>query len=104
MMLTQLVWGLNGGFRYDAIGSFERIPYGVQGTGSALATSILDNQVEFKTHPSNFKELSLKETVELVKDVFTSIGERDIYTGDFVDLYIITKDGTTHEKFDLKLD
>jgi len=33
------VWG------YDAIGSYERVPYVVNGSGSALATSILDNQV-----------------------------------------------------------
>eukprot|EP00474_Spongospora_subterranea_P008481 CRZ08939.1 hypothetical protein [Spongospora subterranea] len=91
-------------YGYDAIGSFERIPYNVQGSGAALATSILDNQVEFKSHPSNKKVLNADETVTLVKDVFSSIGERDIYTGDEVDIYLITKYGTKHEKFQLKLD
>lgn len=37
--------GAGAVFGYDAIGSFERIPYGVTGSGSALITSILDNQV-----------------------------------------------------------
>jgi len=96
--------GAGACYGYDAIGSFERVPYGVQGSGSAIATSILDNQIECKTHPQNKKDLSVTETLQLVKDVFTSIGERDIYTGDSVDIYVITKDGTKYESFKLKAD
>lgn len=91
-------------FGYDAIGSFERAPYCVTGSGSALITSILDNQVEFKTQPKNFHELSIDECLSLVKDVMTSAGERDIYTGDSVDIVIISKDGMKEEKFQLKRD
>lgn len=92
------VWG------YDAIGSFERMPYCVTGSGTQLITSLLDNQVCFKTQPSNFKDLSVEETVDLLKDCFTCAGERDIYTGDFVDIAVITKEGSKFEKFELKLD
>lgn len=91
-------------FGYDAVGSFERVPYCVTGSGSALVTSLLDNQVCFKTNPSNFKKLSLEETIALVKDAFTSCGERDIYTGDSVNLAIITKEGVRYERFELKKD
>lgn len=91
-------------FGYDAVGSFERVPYCCTGSGSALVTSLLDNQVMCKTHPSNFKELSLEETLALVKDAFTSCGERDIYTGDSVNLAIITKAGIKYETFELKKD
>ena len=96
--------GAGAVFGYDAIGSFERIPYGVTGSGSALITSILDNQVEFKTHLANFKHLSQDECLTLIKDVMTSAGERDIYTGDSVDIVIISKDGMKEEKFQLKKD
>ncbi len=47
---------------------------------------------------------NVDETLELVKDIFASAGERDIYTGDFVDIYVITKDGTKYEQFPLKKD
>jgi 20S proteasome subunit beta 6 len=49
-------------------------------------------------------ELTLPEVEDLVKDAFNSAGERDIYTGDFVDTFVITKDGAQMKKFDLKLD
>jgi 20S proteasome subunit beta 6 len=91
-------------FGYDAIGSFERMPYCVTGSASALITSILDNQVAFKTQKKNEKNLTVEETIDLVKDVFTCAGERDIYTGDSVDIAIITKDGIKIERFELKKD
>lgn len=31
-------------------------------------------------------------------------GERDIYTGDYVDILIITKDGVRQEKMELRFD
>jgi len=96
--------GTGAVYGYDAIGSFERIPYGVTGTGSALITSLLDNQVAFFTQSKNKQDLSLQETVDLVKDCFTVCCERDIYTGDFADLRIITKDGIQNEQFPLKKD
>ncbi len=97
--------GAGAVFGYDAIGSFERIPYGVTGSGSALMTSILDNQVAFKTHPRNARALSVEQCLDLVKDVMTAAGERDIYTGDSVDIVIISsKDGMKCEKFELKKD
>eukprot|EP00744_Colponema_vietnamica_P002372 GILI01003737.1.p1 GENE.GILI01003737.1~~GILI01003737.1.p1 ORF type:complete len:238 (+),score=72.98 GILI01003737.1:73-786(+) len=91
-------------FSYDAIGSFERIEYGVTGSGSSLMLSVLDNQVAQSNQLHKRPEPTLGETVDIVKDCITSAGERDIYTGDFVDIYKITPAGIEYEKFDLKLD
>jgi len=92
------IWG------YDAIGSFESSPYCVTGSGSALITSILDNQIEFKTQPQNKRDLSLDEALTVFKDSFICAGERDIYTGDSVDYAIITPEGATLHSFKLKID
>ena len=49
-------------------------------------------------------DLSLEETVNLVKDAFYSAGERDIRTGDAVEICIITKDGVRVETYPLNID
>ena len=48
--------------------------------------------------------LSLEKAVALVKDVFISAAERDIYTGDGILINIITKDGVKTESFPLRRD
>jgi 20S proteasome subunit beta 6 len=96
--------GVGKVYGYDAIGSFEEIPYGCVGSSMHLVTSLLDNQVGFKTQPSNRRDLTLEETVDLVKDALTVAGERDIYTGDTADIWVITAAGTHKSTFPLKRD
>lgn len=91
-------------FSYDAVGSFERQKYSAQGTGSNLVIPMLDSQVGWKNVYGLKAELSLEAALDVVKDSMTSAGERDIYTGDSVDIYIVRADGITEEKLELKLD
>lgn len=48
--------------------------------------------------------LTLEKAKMVMKDVFISAAERDIYTGDSVILNIITKDGVKTETYDLRKD
>lgn len=48
--------------------------------------------------------LPLERAIQLVKDAFTSATERDIHTGDYLEIFLVTKDGVRVEKFDLKKD
>jgi len=96
-------------FTYDAIGSYERTGYSCQGSGQALIMPVLDNQLKAVSpllHPpvSAATPLSEAEALDLVKDCFASAGERDIYTGDSVDICIITAAGVRHKTLQLKLD
>jgi len=80
-------------YGYDAIGSYDKLTYGVQGSGSELGAPILDNQ--FVGH--NFLVKTLPDDVnrveETAKDIINSIAERDIYTGDGVEIVIIDRTG-----------
>jgi 20S proteasome subunit beta 6 len=92
-------------YGYDAIGSYQSVEVGAMGTGQTLIQPLLDNQVAYKNHqlvPET--DLDLDRALSLVKDSFTSAGERDIYTGDSVEIAIITKDGIRYEELPLKLD
>ncbi|KAL0479022.1 26S proteasome subunit beta-1 [Acrasis kona] len=92
-------------YGYDAIGSYQSVEVGAMGTGQSLIQPLLDNQVAYKNHqlvPS--KELDLERALSLVKDSFTSAGERDIYTGDSVEIAIITQEGIKYETLQLKQD
>lgn len=46
----------------------------------------------------------MAEAIELCKEAFVTAGERDMYTGDAVEIYAITPAGVTHELFQLKKD
>lgn len=48
--------------------------------------------------------LTKEKAVALVKDVFTSAAERDVYTGDAVVIHLITNDGIREDSFPLRRD
>merc|ERR1712137_836564 len=94
-------------YSYDPVGNYERVRVNVTGSGESLIQPLLDNQFERQHQQSAPKppplnvDLSLEDTVELVKDAFTSAGERDIFTGDDCEICVITKDGVKIETFPL---
>ena len=92
-------------YSYDAVGSFEKVKYSASGSGQQLMIPLMDNQVGKKNQLfPNEKDLTPEDAVELLKDAFTSAGERDIYTGDSVDICRIDSRGVEFIKFELKED
>ena len=91
-------------YHYDAIGSFERVPYTTSGSGSSLVMSVLDAQIAKGNQTVDTPPLDKRGIVELAKDVLSSVGERDIHTGDYAEIFLIDASGVTPTRFDLKLD
>ena len=89
-------------FGYDAIGSFDEMKSGVQGSGQQLSIAVLDNQMigSNRTDKYEFKG----DPVHLIKDFFNSVAERDIHTGDHVLIWDLSPSGITQSTFKLRAD
>jgi 20S proteasome subunit beta 6 len=92
-------------YHFDVVGSFQREQYRADGTAQELIQPLLDNQVGLKnqTDPDR-TPISLDRALRLVRDGFNVATERDIYTGDAVEVHIITRDGVRVETFELRKD
>lgn len=91
-------------YHYDAIGSFERVPYTTSGSGSSLVMSVLDNKIAKTNQLIQGAALSKVDIIELCKDVISSVGERDIYTGDDAEIFTVDASGISKQDFELKKD
>ena len=91
-------------YGYDAIGSFERMEHGSQGSGKSLVQSILDNQVSKNNQLIKGEPLTLHQAIDLCKDVITSAAERDIYTGDAATVVVLTSKEVLTTKLELRKD
>lgn len=96
-------------FTYDAVGSYERTNYSCQGSGQALIMPVLDNQLKTVSPlvlpaVSSATPLSEEEAIYLIKECFATAAERDIYTGDKVELYIMNAEGVRKEEMELRKD
>ena len=90
-------WAEEGEFlcySYDAVGSFEKFPYGCQGSGMQLIAPVFD-----KIYDKN-PNINVEDAKNLMLEIMNGVAQRDIYTGDAVELMILKADGefTTEEQ------
>uniref|UniRef100_A0A8C5PB25 Proteasome 20S subunit beta 1 n=1 Tax=Leptobrachium leishanense TaxID=445787 RepID=A0A8C5PB25_9ANUR len=92
-------------YSFDPVGSYQRDSYKAGGSASAMLQPLLDNQIGYK-NMQNAEQLplTLEKAIQLVKDVFISAAERDVYTGDALKICVVTKDGIKEESISLRKD
>jgi 20S proteasome subunit beta 6 len=78
-------------YSYDPIGHCERATHRATGSSGHLLQPLLDNQVDFKNQSSIVvrPKMTITRAVDILHDIFVSAAERDIHTGDFVEIYVI---------------
>ncbi|KGG49923.1 beta type subunit of proteasome [Mitosporidium daphniae] len=90
-------------YSYDPVGSFEREPFRAGGSAAALIQPFLDNQLG-KDSSGNQRILTQEKAIAVARDAFDAATERDIYTGDNLDVWVINAHGASMERFPLKRD
>lgn len=95
-------------YHYDPVGSFEAHRYSVSGSSSALIQPLLDHLVGRKyidgLTARDDVNLTLDQALSIMKDLFVSAGERDIYVGDEVEIQIVTRSGIQVQRIQLRKD
>lgn len=69
-----------------------------------MGAPILDNQFVGHNHLVKTLPVNLEDVIATGKDIINSIAERDIYTGDGVELVIIDKNGVRVERSKVRRD
>lgn len=96
-------------YTYDAVGSFERTTYAAQGSGQKLIIPLLDELLGgniFGTNRTDVRPaMTADAAVEMIKEAFVTAGERDIHTGDAVEILVMRKGlPSSSSRFELKKD
>ncbi|EIJ87597.1 20S proteasome subunit beta 6 [Nematocida parisii] len=94
-------------FSYDPVGSYQETPCRCNGSGTTMLQPMLDSWITRKNwHCEEGKDYvcTEEEVISLVKDVFNSVAETDVKTGDGLEVYVIKKDGITREEYPLRSD
>mmetsp|Transcript_21593 Transcript_21593/g.24014 ORF Transcript_21593/g.24014 Transcript_21593/m.24014 type:complete len:243 (+) Transcript_21593:13-741(+) len=91
-------------YGYDAVGSYDRVNCGSMGSGSELVTPILDNQVKDHNVLEPLAPTDVDAVENVLRDAMHAATERDIYTGDNLEMVTIDKDGVRIEKEAMRRD
>ena len=83
-------------YGYDAIGSYGPDKALSQGSGGHMIIPYLDSEFVGYNNPIQDKKApkSIEEAVEIVYKAFVGAAERDIYTGDSCEIWVLDKSGT----------
>jgi 20S proteasome subunit beta 6 len=93
-------------YGYDAIGSYGPDRALAQGSGAHMILPFLDAEVSGYNNPNQSQKppLSPERAVELVYEAFKAAAERDIYTGDKLEIILLDKNGAKTEWRQLRRD
>lgn len=93
-------------YGYDAIGSYGSDRALAQGSGAHMILPYLDAEVTGYNNPKHSEKppLSIERAVEIVETAFRSAAERDIYTGDKLEILVVSREGVRKEWRQLRRD
>lgn len=92
-------------FGYDPLGHYEKRSYACAGSGEEYIYPFFDSVIARKdlTCP-HVQVMEIEDAIEITKDAYISAAERDIFTGDHVNIRIIDENGIDYDEITLRKD
>ncbi|KAM0677958.1 Proteasome subunit beta type-1 [Binucleata daphniae] len=91
-------------FSYDPVGSYANTDCRVDGSGACMLQPLLDSKISNKNRADGGEELSVEDVEKLVTIGFVSVAERDVKTGDFLEMLVIDQNSVREKKMPLRFD
>ncbi|ELQ74504.1 20S proteasome, regulatory subunit beta type PSMB1/PRE7 [Trachipleistophora hominis] len=92
-------------YSFDPIGSYEQVMCKCYGSASPMIQPLLDSTImKYNQENASYQSLCMEESVELTKKAFFAAAERDVNTGDYLQIVVYKRDGVNEELVDLRKD
>lgn len=89
-------------YTYDPVGNYSESTCRVDGSGTVFIQPILDSMIDGKNNGTVVENLD--EAVRLIKTAFISCAERDVRTGDFMEMVVLTEEKAERTIMSLRFD
>ncbi|KAM0687661.1 Proteasome subunit beta type-6 [Conglomerata obtusa] len=103
-----LICGFHDGkayvYSYDPVGSYASTSCRVDGSGACMVQPLLDSRLTFNNWEGEKEDVTIDDVLDIVKVAFTSVAERDVKTGDFLELFVISENEVKEFKHTLRFD
>ncbi|EOB11142.1 Proteasome subunit beta type-1 [Nosema bombycis CQ1] len=91
-------------YRYDPVGGYEDVNVICNGSGAPLIQPLLDSFIDLKNWHGDKPVIDREYAIRIVVKAFDAASERDVKTGDGLELYIMTKDEIKRDFMSLRKD
>lgn len=91
-------------YRYDCVGGYEDVKVYCNGSGAPLIQPLLDSFIDMKNWNGDKPVIDREYALKIVMKAFDAASERDVKTGDSLEIYVLTKDEIKREVYPLRSD
>ncbi|KAG0436120.1 putative proteasome subunit beta type-6 [Dictyocoela muelleri] len=95
-------------YRFDPLGFYEKLNCCAYGSGMEMVLPLLDSFILKKNRENEmyagYVDMDLNQVVKFIKDAFDSVAERDVKTGDYLEIFVVKNTGIEKIMYDLRRD
>lgn len=91
-------------YSFDCLGHFEKVSTVCNGSGASFIQPLLDSLIEKKNWIGESPVVDEEYTKSVVRKAFDAASERDVKTGDYLEMYVVRENGAVKSVEKLRQD